>query len=53
MNIYAFSAGFQAGNNAIITINNVPVYVARNVNNHYRGLHIVIINSRTSKPEIA
>ena len=38
------SAGFDGGNFAQIKINNVPVDVKPNNNNHYRGLHIVVIN---------
>lgn len=47
------SAGFNAGNAAIITINNVPVVLERNVNNHYRGLHIVVINPKNGYITVA
>ena len=47
------SAGFDAGNFAKISINDVAVQVAKNENGHYRGLHIVIINSLDGKVELS
>ena len=38
------SAGFEAGNYARVSINNVPVKVELNASGHDRGVHIVVIN---------
>lgn len=38
------SAGYHAGNFARIYINDVPIYFERNESNHFRGLHICVIN---------
>ena len=38
------SAGFDAGNYAKISINNIPILMKPNINNNFRGLHIVVIN---------
>lgn len=38
------SGGFNAGDFAIITLNKTKVYVSKNINNHLRGLHLVVIN---------
>ena len=46
------SAGFNAGNYAKISINDVPVVFERNENRNFRGLHIVIINSKDGKVEM-
>lgn len=43
--ISASSAGLNGGDYAKITINNKVVEMAKNDNNDFRGLHIVIINS--------
>ena len=42
--IQASSAGFEGGDSARISINDVAVEVEANENNHYRGLHIVVIS---------
>ena len=42
--IQSKSAGFDGGNYAQITINDVPIQVERSETNKYRGLHIIIIN---------
>lgn len=44
MVVQASSAGFNAGNEAQITINNKPVILEKNENDNYRGFHIVVIN---------
>ena len=49
----ASSAGFKAGNFATISLDGIPVTVAKNENDHYRGLHMVIINSSSGKVESA
>lgn len=38
---------------AKITVNEVPVAVEKNENNHYRGLHIVVVNPANEKVEMA
>ena len=43
--IGAKSAGYDAGDFANISFNNKPITVAKNENGHFRGLHLVIINS--------
>ena len=47
--IQASSAGFNGGNFARMTINEVPVDLEPNVNGHYRGLHVVIINPNSGE----
>lgn len=42
--IQATSGGFDAGNFAKITINDVDVEMPNNEHDHQRGLHIVVIN---------
>ena len=51
--IQASSAGYKGGDFAKISINDIPVVVQKNCNNHYRGLHIVIINPQSGKIELA
>ena len=51
MVIQARSSGFEGSNLAKITINNIPIRVERNENDHYRGLHIVVINPKNGKVE--
>lgn len=43
------SAGFDGDNLAIIVVNGVWLYCERNENNHYRGLHVAVINSRNGR----
>lgn len=38
------SAGLKGGNLARIIINNIPVPVNTNENDHYRGLHVVVLD---------
>lgn len=47
------SAGFNAGDIAEITVMDVLVIVEKNEHNHYRGLHIVVINPTNGKVETA
>lgn len=47
--IQAASAGYTSGNSADITINDDPVGLEKNENNHQRGLHIVIIDPSNYK----
>lgn len=47
------SAGFDSGNYAKISMNDFSVEVERNYQNHYRGLHIVVINPNNGKVESA
>ena len=49
----AQSSGYNSSNIALITINNIPVIVQKNEHNHYRGLHIVVINPSNGKVEMA
>ena len=51
--ISASSAGFSAGNFATITINEIPVYMQKNENGHYRGLHIAVINPENGEIVLA
>ena len=51
--ICAESAGYSAGNYAKISINEVRIDMEKNENNHYRGLHIVVINTTTGQVETA
>ena len=53
MVIQVTSAGYNGGNFAKIMINDKQVKVEKNENNHYRGLHIVIVNPQTGKVESA
>ena len=53
MLIKAKSAGFDGGNLAEITINDKPIEIERNEHNHYRGLHIAIINPVNGNVETA
>ena len=39
------SSGFCGDNCAVITLNNEQLFVKKNINDHYRGLHIAVINS--------
>ena len=43
------SAGFDAGCFARITLDDFPVDIQKNENNHYRGFHIVIMNAETGQ----
>lgn len=43
--IQTLSAGFDGGNYAKITINNMPVTVEENESKHYRGMHVVVISN--------
>ncbi len=51
--VQALSAGFDGGNYAKIIINDVIINVGKNSNGHYRGLHMVVINPKNGKIEIA
>lgn len=51
--IQAASAGFDAGDFAYITINDIQVPVKMNTNQTYRGLHIVIINGFNGNVDVA
>ena len=42
--IQATSAGFDAGNQAKITVNGAEVDPEKNENDHFRGLHVALIN---------
>lgn len=53
MIIEAGSGGYNATNFASITIDDVPVTMEKNENNHYRGLHIVVINPYLGQVEFA
>ena len=53
MLIQVKSAGFEGGNMAEISINNVPVEIKKNENNDYRGLHVVLINHDDGKVILA
>ena len=47
--IQVTSAGYEAELPAMITINNSPVSLKKNSSGHFRGLHIVIVDSVTGK----
>lgn len=47
------SAGFHAGNYAIIKLNDYPITIIKNNHNHYRGLHIAILNPHNGHVEFA
>lgn len=47
------SAGFDGKNIAEVLINDVPVEVSKNKNDHYRGLHLVIIDPTDGEVLIA
>lgn len=47
------SAGFNDGKKAMIKINDIPVKMEPNENQHLRGLHIVIVNPQDGKIETA
>lgn len=51
--IQTSSAGHEAGNYCLITINNVPVPLEDNWSGHHRGLNVVIINPSNCKVEFA
>ena len=56
--VQSSSAGFEAGDFALITINDIPVSIEELYKNkvekcNYRGLHIVVINPSTGKVESA
>lgn len=43
--VQAYSAGFESRDYAMILLNGEAVRVKKNENGHYRGLHIVVIDS--------
>ena len=47
------SAGFNGGNLAQITVNDITTCLQKNENGHKRGLHIVVINPMTGHVEQA
>ena len=44
--VQASSSGFDGKNVATVTINDKPVEMEENESQHYRGLHIVVINPK-------
>ena len=44
IDVEIYSAGFQAGDFAEITINEVPIHFEKNSNGNFRGLYLVVIN---------
>ncbi len=42
--VHVESSGYDGANMAYISVNNEKVEVMKNKNNHYRGLHVVIID---------
>ena len=53
MVIQTSSAGYKGGDFAEILVNNTVVDVGKNEKGHARGLHIVIINSRSGEIQTA
>ena len=53
MVIQATSSGHDGANMAKITINDKVVEVEKNWSHHLRGLHIVIVDPRTTKIQFA
>ena len=51
--IQASSAGFEGGNYAKISINNIPVRLEQNKSLNMRGLHLVIINPSNGNIEFS
>ena len=51
--ISAKSSGYSTGNSTQIRINEEAVLMEANENNHHRGLHVVVVNPATGKPEHA
>lgn len=51
--IQAFSAGFEGGNFAKITLNGIPIDIEPNKFRHWRGINLVVINPKTGKIETA
>ena len=47
--IQVISAGYDAGNYAKISINNIPIIMQPNLNQHYRGLHVIVINPENAR----
>ena len=47
------SAGFTSGNFAMITMNDVPVEVPNNQNDHQRGLHVLIMDPSSEQALIS
>ena len=47
--VSAWSAGFEGGNYAKIEINDIKIEMDKNESNHYRGLHIVLIDTSNGK----
>ena len=53
MVIQAESAAHRDGREAKVTINGLPVKFEKNINGHFRGLYIVVINPANGKVEKA
>lgn len=53
MVVQASSAGFDSGNYASITLNGVAVEVEPNSSQHHRGLHVVVIDPKNFKVQVA
>lgn len=51
LTIQASSAGYGAGNFAVISVNGAKVEVEKNVHGHDRGLHVVLVNPENGKVE--
>ena len=49
--ISATSGGYDNGDLAKIMINNVPIEMQANENNHFRGLHLAVINNQNGHIE--
>ena len=47
------SAGYMGGNFAKVTINGVPIWFDRNEHDHFRGLHLVVINPANGQVVLA
>ena len=47
------SSGYKSKKNASIKINDIPIVLEINENDHSRGLHIVLINNEDGKIEFA
>ena len=47
--ISVISSGYNSGNKAKISINDSEVIMVKNESNHFRGLHIVLINASNGK----
>ena len=51
--ITATSAGYDAGNETKITINEEIVKLEPNSNGHFRGLHVIVVNPNDGNIEYA